>query len=504
MKKTNYLLIPVIFLFALTLRSFNLGRGYFGDEAITMSSASQELSGIIPSLVKNDANPPMTFFLLRLWMNISANEIFIRFYFILFGLGVLLMVYLIGREGVNRKVALLALFLGAFSPLLISLSQFIRNYIDSAFWMLMSDYFLLLIIKSKDNKLVWFGYFVSALFSIYSFYFSFILVFSQSIYIFIFKFKEKATLKKWVFTQVCILILFIPWIKYFILQLSNKGSSRFMHWENFAFKLAGIDLGIYTRNIWSLFGMDYFFMIFPEGIKNHFGLPMLLFLTFLAVGSAGLFLFLAIKWLKDKFYDNQKIVWFFIFTSVLPLFIAWSSIKVLGTLPNTRYLAALHAIFLILIANFLWTLIIRYKKTGIFFFVCLVFLYSLRITAAVAPLYDGRKVLEYLRVNLKEGDCMVMVDRLPGRNSLIIPCFNIEDYLFRQDPLTSEYLSLPENNTEKIRESLMTFKRIWFIRCYGNVEALGGNRICYNFLKHTGRKETASREFSNIKVILME
>lgn len=504
MKNKTHLIILALFLLAISLRVFNLERGFFGDESITMSSASKQLTDIIPSLVKNDANPPLTSLLLHLWMKISSNEIFIRFYFIIFGMGALLMIYLIARECLNDKIALLALFLGAISPMLISLSQFIRNYIDSAFWMLLSNYFLLSIIKNKDEKLAWYGYFLSAVLSIYTFYFSFILIFCQSIYMFIFNFKEKILLKKWVFAQCCVFILFIPWVKNFVLQSSNKNSSISLHWEKIGFKIAGFDLGIYSRNISSLFGMDYFFMVYPEGIRNHFSLPVLMLMFILAAAALSLFLLFSIKWLRREFRIDPKISWFLPFFALMPVAISWATAKITNIMPNARYLAAAHGIFIILIAYFLYNLIVRYKKTGLILLGSFVFLYSARIPMAVTPMYEGKRTLEYLRRNIKDGDCTLMVDRLPGRENLGIPYFNIQNDLFKMDPLTSGYYILPESDTDKASEQLKGFKRIWFIRCYGNTEIFGGNKIVYDFLRRCGRKEISAKEFNNIRVVLME
>ncbi|MFH1507532.1 MAG: glycosyltransferase family 39 protein [Candidatus Omnitrophota bacterium] len=504
MKSNNLFIILVLFLSAFSLRTFNLERGFFGDESITLSSVSKDLSKIIPSLVKNDMNPPLTSLLLSLWVKINSSEVFIRFYFILFGLGALLIIYLIAIESVGKKVALLALFLGAISPMLISLSQFIRNYIDSAFWMLLSTYFLLLIVKNKGNRLAWFGYFLATLLSIYTFYFSLILVFCQSLYVFIFMYKEKSTIKRWLLIQCCIFLAFIPWIKYLILQFSNSGSSIKLHWEKIGLKVAGINIGIYARNVASLFGMDHYFMVYPEGIKRHFSFLALLAISGLILAGLGFFLFFSLKWLKSEFKNDRKMIWFLPFFSLVPLLISWLGARFMGVLPNARYLAAPHAISVILISYFFYAIIKRHRKFGLILLGSLILLFGLRIPASLTPIYEGNKALDFLRANLREGDGIVMVDRLPGRENLNIPSLNIEKNLYRRDPATSEYYALPEADTNKIKDQISGFNRLWFIRCYGNTEIFGGNRIVYDFLKSCGRTESSSKEFNNIKVILME
>lgn len=503
--KTPIIIFGIVVL-AIALRCVGLNRGFFGDEAVTLMSVSAKLPEIIPSLVKYDSHPPLTAILLHLWMQISDNEIFIRYYFILFGIGLLFLLYLIAKEysGGNKNLALLVLFLGSISPMLISISQFVRNYIDSAFWILLSSYFFLLIIKDKSNKWVWLGYLISSIFSVYSFYFSFCVLLCQVIYIFIFYRNKQALIRKFAICQIAVFLVFLPWLPNLIRQFSNAGSSITHHWERFGFKFSGLDIGIYIRNIFSLFGADQYFMVYPQGIKEHFGMPLIILMVIIPAILLLLFLIYIVKYLNREFQGDRRFTWVLLFLSLAPVVLSWIISKILKTAPSTRYIAAQHAVFLIIIAYFFQALVQRHKKTGRLLFGLFVVFYLLRIPMAVAPLYDGKKVLDYLRGNLREGDCTVMVDRLPGRDGLSIPALNIENDLFFLDRSKSEYRYLPQKSRAKIKETLMPFKRIWFIRCYGNTEIFGGNSLVYNFLITCGKKEAFSKEFHNIKLILME
>lgn len=506
MRNNTPIIIFGIVVLAIALRSVGLNRGFFGDEAITLMSASAKLPDIIPSLVKYDSHPPLTAILLHLWMQISYNEIFIRYYFILFGIGMLFLLYLIAKEysGGNKNLALLVLFLGSISPMLISISQFVRNYIDSAFWIILSNYFFLLIIKDKSNKWVWLGYLISSIFSVYSFYFSFNVLLCQFIFMLIFCRRKQDLIRNLTICQIVVFLVFLPWLPNLIRQFSNTGSSITHHWERFGFKFGGLDIGIYIRNIYSLFGADQYFMVYPEGIKKQFGMPLLILMGIASVILVAFFLIYTLRHLNREFQGKSRFTWVLLFLSLVPVVLSWIISKILKTAPSTRYIAAQHAIFLIIIAYFFHALIYRYKKTGRLLFGLFVVFYLLRIPMAVAPLYDGKKVLDYLRRNLREGDCTVMVDRLPGREGLTTPALNIENDLFFLDRSKSEYRYLPQSSRARIKETLISFKRIWFIRCYGNTEIFGGNSLVYNFLITCGKKETFSKEFHNIKLILME
>lgn len=506
MKNKHILKVILIFILALSLRLLYLEKGFFGDEAITLASASLDFEQIIPNLISTDAHPPLTAILLHFWMEVGHTEIFIRLYFILFGLAVLLVIYLMALElfSGNKKLALLALFLGAISPLLISLSQFVRNYIDSAFWILLSNYFLLRIIRGKAGRWTWTGYVIAGVLSIYSFYFSAIIILSQSILVFTFKSKNTRILKRWITSQFVIALLFSPWLFNMFAQVTNNRSARFLHWEAYGFKIAGLNLGIYARNIASLFGFDYFFIYYPEGIVKHFGIPFLFVVVSAAFVLLGIFLYSALKWLSSEFRNDLSSVWFLPFLSLLPLLISWCGVKISGSLPNARYLAAPHAMFIILIAYFLYKMAAKYRKAGFIILSLFILSYILRIPAAVTPAYEGKKALSFLKSNLQPGDCILMLDRLPGAETLPAPVIDAEKGVVEIDPLTSAYRKADNADTLGLRRSLSGFKRVWFVRFYGNTELFGGNQLAYEFLESCNRKEKLITSYNNIRIILME
>jgi len=506
MKNRNILTIILLFALALSLRLLYLEKGFFGDEAITMANVTGDLGHIIPNLVKTDAHPPLTAILLHFWMMVSKSEIFIRLYFILFGMAVLLVVYLTALElfRENRKVALLALFLGAASPLLISLSQFVRNYIDSAFWVLLSNYFLLRIIKGKGSVKLWAGYVIASVLSLYAFYFSAIIILSQSIFIFSFKSKDIPVLKKWIASQFAIVLLFFPWLFSMFAQITNSRSARFLHWEAYGFRIAGLSLGVYARNVASLFGFDYFFIFYPEGIVKHFGIPLLFTAVFAAFILLCVFLYLAMRWLNEEFGNDFSSIWFLPFLSLLPLLLTWCGAKLFGSLPNARYLAAPHSIFVVLLAYFFCKITEKYKRTGTIILTVFIFFYIIRIPAAVTPAYEGRKAVSFLKSHLQQGDCIVMLDRLPGAETLPASLIDIGNGVVEIDPVTSAYRKADNQDTLQLKHFLGNFKRIWFVRFYGNTELFGGNQIAYEFLESCNRKEKLTVPFNNIRIILME
>ena len=75
MKNKTIITIFALILLAVFLRSVNLKRGFFGDEAVTLASVSDGFCDIIPNLVKYDAHPPLTSILLYSWMRIDRKSV---------------------------------------------------------------------------------------------------------------------------------------------------------------------------------------------------------------------------------------------------------------------------------------------------------------------------------------------------------------------------------------------------------------------------------------------
>lgn len=504
MPKRIAIAVAVLILTGLILRSFFLSRGFYGDEAITLLSVSGSFTDIIPSLVEFDSHPPLTSFLLYFWMNLSDNEIFIRYYFILFGIGLLLIIYLLAREYYsNRKIALLAVLIAALSPLLVSLSQYVRNYIDSAFWMVSSVYFFLLIMRGKGSRRVWLGYLAVNIFSLYTFYFSMVMILCQVFYVLIFKLRQKELMRKWIFSMALTALLFLPWAPFFLKQALNTGSSKYLPWGGFGFKAFGLNLGIYARNIASLFGMDYGFLVYPQGIINRFGKGTLLFMVAAAFSALIVLLIYTLRRLKIRFSARSEEAWFLIFFSVLPLLVSWVAVKFTKSMPNSKYLAAPFCVFAVFLAFFFYSLIKERRKTGIFLLILFLAFSWARLPAAVTPEYEAKNAIAYIREDARYGDCILMGGKLVGGEVLSLPLIETGDYIYESDQKTGRYVISPGRKQEIIKEKLSAFDRVWFIRCYGNAEIFGGNALVYDFLRAYGWNEASKRKFNNLEVILM-
>ena len=113
----------LIFVIGIGLYAFQLGaESLWIDEMLSIGSARGPL----------DLNRPLYFVLLRGWLRVGENEVWLRSLSVLFGLASLSLTYWLGCRLVSRSVGLVAALLFALSPLAINHAQEVRFYIMSA------------------------------------------------------------------------------------------------------------------------------------------------------------------------------------------------------------------------------------------------------------------------------------------------------------------------------------------------------------------------------------
>ena len=508
MKQKIYYSLLILFILlavALFLRTLNLHKEFSGDEsAITYLSQLTSVSEIVSNLKQKYVYPPLTYILVHYWTQVNQSVLWIRLYFVLFGFGVCVLIYLLGKEYLNAKFAKITLLLAAFSPLLIFTSQYARSYGDSAFWMLLSSLFMLKIVKGKDRLEVWIGYVVSTVLSLYTFYFSALLIFTQFIYMVIFKSKDRKCILKWCLSMFMIGLIFMPWLPSAFRQFNNA-SSIVYDWSDKGFNLGVLRFGLYTRNIFSLIGFDPYFMLFRGGITTHFTTPILITGIFLVFTILLLFLFYCFKYLRTKFSKpkDRPLVWFPFFLVFMPLVLSWVSAGLLNTLPNARYLIVQHAFFLMLISIFIYSLWKKKRLVGGFFIVLLLGIFVARIPSTRSPDFDAKSATSFIKENSTKDDCLICISSCPN-NVAITNIIIIEDKYIKLNERKSEYIPISTQVWQEIKKKLRPFNSVWFCRVHGHNELFGANLQIDNFLKNEGYKMKRKGQFHGIDAVKYE
>lgn len=485
------------------LRLINLDRGLSGDEgALLFYAQSNSFSGIIDKLKGVAIYPPMSALALNSWMRLSDSEIWVRLYFVFFGIGTCYMIYLIASEYINKKYGLIALFIAAISPLLIWTSQYIRSYMDATFWMMLSTLFFLKIVKNKTAPLNYLFYILSSTAAIYTAYFNILILLSQLVFISIFYFRQRKNLIKWFLSMLSIGLLFLPWFFTAVGQYQNATGLK-LFWNTKGFRAFGIlYLGRYVRQVFALLGMDPDFFniaITDAGINNC----LLCFISLIAFMFFAYFIYIAIKALYKFFPHDLKMVFVFPVLAILPLVLANIAEILYNFRPYAKLLSYNHALLIFIIAFLIYSL---YGRKRIFYSAVLVLavVCFARLPFACQPEADTKKSAAYLRENIKNGEAALMVRNtnhyIEGKD---FSYFELQRYL-EQDVSTGIFKKFSDSASVILNEIREEYGKIWFYRLYGTDEILGANKLIIDWFKTNGYYLNKVEHFKRIDIMNFE
>jgi mannosyltransferase len=131
------------------LRFINLGfNSFWLDEASTYTFATMSIPEVWQATTAGEFNPPLFYWIEHFMLAFGNNEAVLRFVPALAGVLTIPLVYLIGREYVDRNVGIIAAAAVAFSPFLIYYSQEARAYSMALFFVAFATFFLLRSLKT--------------------------------------------------------------------------------------------------------------------------------------------------------------------------------------------------------------------------------------------------------------------------------------------------------------------------------------------------------------------
>lgn len=197
-------MIYLILLLGLGLRLINLNQSLWLDEAISVQAVkNNSLINLLTQFAPGDVHPPFYYLILKLWTNFFGySEIATRAPSIIFSLGTVFLVYLIGKKLFSEKVGIIAALFLAVNPLIIYYAQEARMYSLDMFLVAGTIYFLL------EEKLVWFAGFVGL--SLYTDYPTYLML---PVYFFLAKDKKKLLV-----SSLFLLVAILPWLPIFFKQ----------------------------------------------------------------------------------------------------------------------------------------------------------------------------------------------------------------------------------------------------------------------------------------------
>lgn len=247
------ILVAVLAIAALA-RVLFLDKSFQGDEFLSVLDA-RTLAGI-PDALLTDTHPPLYFYLLHLWMRLSMSEAFLRLLSVAPGLGLVWLVFLAGERLAGPVSAALGALLVALAPVAVWSSQYIRTYALGAFFMVLSGLILAdLVSGRRGGRAGWAAYVLASAASVYTFYFSALVLIAQNVFVALCMRGDREFLKKWFLAQVSIAILYLPWIPFFIFQRTSYVGHPQMA-ERIGFFAGGVHVGAVVRSFSGLAGLD--------------------------------------------------------------------------------------------------------------------------------------------------------------------------------------------------------------------------------------------------------
>ncbi|HTX79951.1 MAG TPA: glycosyltransferase family 39 protein, partial [Longilinea sp.] len=209
--KRGYAKFLLVMVLALVLRCINLTHwGIQYDDAFSYFLARQSFANIIAGTAA-DTMPPLYYFLLHVWMQISHNIWFLRLLSVLLSLGIVAFLYAIVSVCAGEAAGLWAGLLAAISPLEIYHAQDVRMYALVAFCLLGYCYCFVNIDKDSSAKLGWWiGLVFFGAAAMYSHNLAGFVIIVPDLYLLLTK--KYRLLAKLLAAQVLIGVAFIPWL----------------------------------------------------------------------------------------------------------------------------------------------------------------------------------------------------------------------------------------------------------------------------------------------------
>lgn len=199
------------------LRFFHLGPGLNVDEAYSLNVAGHSLGSILRILEQTDTHPPLSYVVLHFWMQaLGSSEVAVRSLAALFGVGTVVMLYLLGRLFWGPLAGLIAALLLSLSQFNVEYSHNARMYTLLTFLAATSFYFFARL-RIAPSRTVVVLYLLSSAALIYTHVWGVFLVAAQTVVVVVLLLVTEhahpaRVLLRWLFLQACLLVLWSPWL----------------------------------------------------------------------------------------------------------------------------------------------------------------------------------------------------------------------------------------------------------------------------------------------------
>jgi mannosyltransferase len=202
---------PVVALTALAaaLRLSGFGESIIGDEVLTFAVATKpRLGDLVPAIQATEDNPPLYYLLAWASSKLGDANSLVRLPSLVFGVGTVPAVYLLGVRTVGRAGALIGAALIALSPWAVGFSTEARAYATMTFFVTLSSLALVIAIKRRDQR-SWVLFWLASTLALYSHYTALTILVAQGAWA-LWTHRDRA--RPLLFSYAAIAIAFLPWL----------------------------------------------------------------------------------------------------------------------------------------------------------------------------------------------------------------------------------------------------------------------------------------------------
>ncbi|MDD1686817.1 glycosyltransferase family 39 protein [Methanoregula sp.] len=255
------------------LRFVNLGfNSLWLDEASTYQFAIKSIPAIWQATTGGEFNPPLFYWIEHFMLMFGNNEVVLRFVPALAGILTIPLIYLIGKEFVDRNVGIIAAAICTISPFLLFYSQEARAYSLGLFFIAFAMVFFLKAMKTNELS-SWLLFGVLSALALWAHFYTIVVTGSLLLYALIVKIpdlrKDIREIKYLVAAGVVFVVVSLP-LLFVALQLFTSRTTG-----GPSFGLQGADVIITTFQQLSGFSamvMFLFLLLFVVGVMQAFHL----------------------------------------------------------------------------------------------------------------------------------------------------------------------------------------------------------------------------------------
>lgn len=371
-------LLLAVLAVAVLLRIYGLGKdGFWFDEASTMLLADRDAASVI-ELCSNNNSPPLYHLTLHFWLSGGRGVVWVRLLSLAFGVATVGVVWRLGNRLAGYPAGLYGALFIALSPVHVAYSQEARMYAMAGFWVAAS--FLSLWSWCRDRSAGWMAcYAICTVAAMYTHLFCLLILPAQAAFVLLFSGLPARTKTWWIVCQVCVFVLFVPWVVVIARQLGRISED---------FWLGQITPRAFL-SLWPYLGTGGDF-------GNHYVLAAVLNIPLLLLLCAG-----AIA----LFRKSSRSAWFVVAWLIVPVLLA----GILGLfLPLwlNRYLLIVSPAYALLMGSAIATQG-RRMRTLLLILVVLILSVSLHYQYVFVSKTQVVPAVSYIEEHFRPGDCIV-------------------------------------------------------------------------------------------------